>query len=282
MEAESLKSNEVSVDNDGIYASLITLLDRLDQGVLDASVIQWGCPVPSFGDLATSQVATLGINPSNREFVDEAGQELEGDQRRFHTLTSLGLDSWADADARHLSLIVETCRSYFSGNPYNMWFRKLDFVIGGARASFFDNSQLACHLDLVPYATTRKWSQLAGYERSSLLEATRGILGLLLRMSPIRILVLNGSSVVQQFQETARIHLERQEMRSWSLVRRSQRRVVGIGYWGFMDTLNGIKLDHEILVLGFNHNLQSGFGISNNVIRSIREWLAGVSEAVFK
>src|SRR3712207_6258313 len=86
-----------------MYTTLTTLIDRLDSSaILGTNVIGWGCPVPSFGDLSSSKVATLGLNPSNREFVDEAGNELEGPSRRFHTLTSLGLRSWSEVDARHL------------------------------------------------------------------------------------------------------------------------------------------------------------------------------------
>ena len=54
-------------------------------------MIPWSCPVPAFGDLLNSFVATLGLNPSNREFVDEEGNELEGAARRLHTLRSLSL-----------------------------------------------------------------------------------------------------------------------------------------------------------------------------------------------
>src|SRR3954451_1613485 len=107
-----------------MHTALATLIDRLDSSVASTTdVIPWGCPVPSFGDLSNSRVATLGLNPSNREFVDELGNELQGSYRRFHTLKSLGLRSWSDADARHLRLILESCRAYFSGNPYDKWFR---------------------------------------------------------------------------------------------------------------------------------------------------------------
>src|SRR5579864_4914328 len=134
---------------DRLHATLTTLIDRLDSpAISQTDVIRWGCPVPSFGDLSNARVATIGLNPSNREFVDESGNELEGSSRRFHTLTSLGLASWAEADARHLRLILESCRAYFLGNPYDTWFKRLDYVIHGARASFYDPASVACHLDL--------------------------------------------------------------------------------------------------------------------------------------
>src|SRR5579864_8279521 len=97
-----------------MHSALATLIDRMDDPRITRSgVIRWGAPVPSFGDLATSTVATLGLNPSNREFVDEAGNELDGWDRRFHTLHSLGLCCWEDASAAHLRMILASCRNYF-------------------------------------------------------------------------------------------------------------------------------------------------------------------------
>jgi len=73
-----------------MHLALMTLLNRMDSAAFDGtSVIRWGAPVPSFGDLSSSLVATVGLNPSNREFVDVAGHELRDTYRRFHTLGSL-------------------------------------------------------------------------------------------------------------------------------------------------------------------------------------------------
>ena len=74
---------------------------------------------------SVAQVATVGINPSNLEFMDEAGNELQGAARRFHTLTSLGLQSWGEADSRHLETIAHSCSAYFDRNPYDRWFKRL-------------------------------------------------------------------------------------------------------------------------------------------------------------
>lgn len=264
-----------------MHTALATLIGRLDSpAVSGTDVLEWGCPVPSFGDLSVSRVATLGLNPSNREFLDEFGDELQGPLRRFHTLKSLGLESWADVDARHLRLILDSCRTYFLGNPYDRWFRRLDQVVSGARASFYDASCAACHLDLIPYATARKWTDLTAHQRSSLLAVAADTLGLLLRDSPVEVLILNGRSVVERFQDVAGICLEQRQMPAWSLPRQPKPDVGGVAYKGLVNTLSGIKLPHEILVLGYNHNLQSSFGVTNEVVLAIRDWIAGtVSEA---
>ena len=219
-------------------------------------------------------MASVGLNPSNREFVDDVGIQLEGTLRRFHTLRSLGIATWGEADARHLRLILESCRSYFLGNPYDRWFRRLDQVVAGARASYYWPSRTACHLDLIPYATERKWAELTPQQRSALLAVSADTLGLLLRESPVRILILNGQSVVEQFQEIIGRRLEQRRMPAWSLSRLGKPPVAGVAYSGTVDSVSGISLTREILVLGFDHNLQSSFGVTTEVICAIRDWVS--------
>ena len=185
------------------------LLNRLDSPAIGGTnVIPWASPIPSFGDLSRARVATLGINPSNLEFEHrQNGQdkELEGDSRRFHTLRSLKIASWSEVQARHLEMILELCREYFSPsrNPYDVWFKPLDQVVKGAQASYYDETRPACHLDLVPYATKCKWSKLTAKQKRTLLSVSGSTLGLLLRDSPVRTLILNGKGVVEQFQKLA-------------------------------------------------------------------------------
>jgi len=261
---------------------LATSIDRLDRAAREGTgVIPWACPILSFGDLAASRVATLGLNPSNREFVDKSGNELEDGSRRFPTLNSLGLGSWFEVDARHLRLILGSCQEYFGRNPYNGWFKRLDQVVTGTNTSYYDVTTRACHLDLIPYATECKWTKLTGRQRSSLLAIAGDTLGLLLRDSPVKILILNGSGVVDQFQEMAGFRLEQEQMVDWSLPRGTNSGVPGFGYRGVVDSLSGICLAHSLLILGFNHNIQSSFGVTGNVISSIRGWIArSVSEAI--
>lgn len=266
-----------------MHTTLTTLLDRLDSSAIaETNVIRWGCPVPSFGDLTRSTVATLGLNPSNREFVDESGNELDGSSRRFPTLTSLGLASWSDVDATHLESIIDSCRGYFLGNSYDRWFRRLDAVLTGTSASYYNVSRSACHLDLIPYATAEKWTDLSSRQKSRLLNVAGDSLGLLLSNSPVRLLILNGRSVIEQFQEVAGVSLNCAEMPPWSLRRKSVSDVKGLAYSGIVRTIGGIPLAHSLQILGFNHNLQSSFGVTTEAINAIRDWIAIASrEALF-
>ena len=53
---------------------------------------------------------------------------------------------------------------------------------------------------------------------------------------------------------------------------------MGVAFTGLVDSVSGIKLDRQLQVLGFNHNLQSSFGVTNPVISSIREWIKRTAE----
>ena len=236
--------------------------------------------MPSFGDLSNSKVATLGLNPSNREFVDHLGKQLDGVARRFHTLQSLGLTHWSQADDTHVQLIVDSCRGYFQNNPYDGWFKKLNHLISGTRASYYDESECACHLDLIPYATACKWTQLSSAQRSTLLKIAGDTLSLLLSESPVRVLILNGNTVVKQFENIAGISLKEKQMPSWSLPRRDGCGVPGFAYHGMVRHLSGLKLKHDIMVLGFNHNIQSSFGVTKGVVSAIRDWLRKSTEEI--
>src|SRR5262249_24864578 len=163
---------------------------------------------------------------------------LEGPLRRFHTLSSLGLNRWGEANVIHLELILESYRAYFVRNPYDAWFRRLDNIVSGLDASYYDLPISACHLDLIPYATAKKWTTLSSGKRSALLNLASETLALLLRDSPIRLLVLNGNSVVWNFQQIGGVRLDKQLMPGWSLPRRSTAAVPGFAYKGIVRSIS--------------------------------------------
>jgi hypothetical protein len=255
-----------------LYAPAATMIDHLDAAANDY-VISWSCPIPFFGGLETARVATVGINPSNREFIDESGDELDGGKRRLPTLGSMGLASWADADALHLRKILEACMGYFLNNPYDRWFKVLEHAIGETNASFYGHRPAACHLDLVPFATSVKWGELPSDERLALLDASRNPVGLFLRHSPIEFLVLNGQTVIGAFQQLANVTLATANMPTWELPRLSGRAVPGVAYWGTVDRIADVDIGRTVMVVGYNHNLQSSYGITTSVLASIRSWV---------
>ncbi|WP_412476762.1 hypothetical protein [Flavobacterium sp. TBRC 19031] len=254
---------------------LLYLIDFLNKcQSLELSIIPWASPVLAFGDVSKSKVATLGINPSNREFVTIDNVELKGESRRFHTLSSLGLQKWSDADEVQLQLIFDSYNEYFSRNPYDGWFKKLDYLMSGTSVSYYFPSHEACHLDLIPFATAEKWSNLNPLQQSTLLENFEDTLGSIMSNSSIEVLLLNGQTVVNNFEKVSNVKFEKKLQSDWKLRRKDGEGVAGFSYEGIVSSIGRVELKRNIKVLGYNHNVQSSFGVSSEVLASIREWLS--------
>lgn len=257
---------------------MATAVHRLaDQSLSMAEVLDWSCPVPYFGPLTEARIATVGINPSNREFVDATGDELIGLDRRFPTLASLEIEAWGEATSAHLDAIATACESYFAGNPYDRWFGVLDRVLSEVGASYYGDREIAAHLDLVPYATAEKWGTLGSGQQRALLLSGGSVLGAALRDSPVEMLILNGRSVVREFEAIAQMSLSAEARPEWNLPRKNSDPVLGIGYLGIVDTIGETDLGRKVSVVGYNHNLQSSFGVTTQAVLAIAQWIRQVA-----
>jgi len=97
-----------------------------------------------------------------------------------------------------------------------------------------------------------------------------------LRDSSIRLLILNGRAVTIEFERIAGLQLRSAAMPGWTLPRARVPGVIGSAKWGIASSVAGVRLGCDVLVLGFNHNLQSSFGVTRVVMKAIREWVAEV------
>lgn len=237
-------------------------------------VIPWACPVPVFGNFEESKVATVGLNPSNLEFLDPHGMPLTLMSARFPTLSMLGIDDWSAANAHHLGIIENYCRNYFLRNPYNRWFQQLDQLLEESHFSYYDESRSACHLDLVPYATSNKWGVLPSGVRRELLHSSRLTLARMLVAATIQVLVLNGKSVVHEFSRSTGIRLSELSNDAWSLPRMRGAPVRGLCYFAHVRSIRDFDLGRDLLILGFNHNIQSSYGVTRKVRESIGNWVS--------
>ena len=148
-------------------------------------------------------------------------------------------------------------------------------MLDKANASYYNESpKTVSHLDLIPYTTKLSWSRLSRKQQSLLINASNDTLGLLLRDSPVHTLILNGQSVVDEFQRITGSTLELEEHPDWSLPRRSGNVVQGKSYKGTANSVAGIELQREVLLLGFNHNIQGSYGVTNEIIGAIGGWMA--------
>lgn len=264
-----------------MYGAMATLLNALETHQLtDLDVMAWACPIPFFGHLESAHLATVGINPSNREFVGVDGDELIDDDRRLPTLGSLGLSSWLQADFFALRSILLACREYFERNPYDGWFGTLQRIIEPTGHSYYAPRSDACHLDVVPWATIGKWGMLSPTARRRLVERGAQALADLIASSPLTMLVLNGQEVVRQFEVLLGSSLNPERVPAWDLPRRVGRAVPGTAYSARIVSIAGIPLDRDLLVIGYNHNLQSSFGVTSAVRDRIGEWINGQHRTV--
>lgn len=257
-----------------MYSSMVRLLDLLVKQSHDSTVIRWAGPVPFFGELSNARVATVGINPSNLEFVGNGGNELGPAARRLPTLSSLGLLTWDAAEGTHVRALLNECETYFTRNPYRRWFDVLERSMSPSGYSYYPSGEnRMCHLDIVPFATAEKWGYLPPRHRRSLLDQGREAMAEFIRDSPLEFLILNGRSVVKEFEAFADVELDSAVKDDWSLPRRGGARVDGILYAGQVERLGSVELERPIQVIGYNHNLQSSFGVTSAVMRAIGEYV---------
>lgn len=265
------------MSNAKLLSEVDRLVDLLHTGrPVELGAISWASPVLAFGDPANSRIATLGLNPSNLEFVDRHGRELHGPYRRFESLATLNVSNWGEVAGRGIRRVWQACEDYFYGNPYDQWFKRLERLLVGTGASYYTSLGVkACHLDLVPFATADKWSSLTSNEKAQLIELGTPSLVKTIRASDIRVLVLNGSTVVKEVSRLVSVDsLEPRIMKSWSL---QGGRVQGVGYTGRVSRLGGLDLDRELLVLGYNHNIQSSFGVTSEAVSAMAGWIGRCS-----
>ncbi len=161
-------------------------------------VVPGSTQVVSFGDPYGAKVATLGLNPSAREFLDEHGRELTGMARRLETLTSLGVTGLEDEDEDAVARVVAACYGYFDGpNPFWEYFGQTEPLLTAAGASYRDGS--ACHLDLVQWATEPLWARIRPRSvQARLLREDEEFLRRQLSDTGLDLVLVNGATAVKQ------------------------------------------------------------------------------------
>ncbi|MEN9692804.1 MAG: hypothetical protein RLZZ330_448 [Actinomycetota bacterium] len=166
----------------------------LQQSEIDA-VIPGSTPVISFGDFTKAKVATLGINPSSREFVNKAGLLKK---KRLTDFQTLGIQIDEVLAESHAEKIMEGCNQYFheKANPLWSWFGKNELILKGLNASYLDGS--ACHLDLVQDATKPAWSEISSSDKARVLQKDYWFFEWQVKNTSAEILLLGGRQVHDQ------------------------------------------------------------------------------------
>lgn len=102
---------------------------RITQGLARPSEVEHSTPVLGFGNFLEACVATIGLNPSKREFLSPSGHLLVGAAARLESLTSLGLADLVDASTTEQQRILDACLAYFARDTSYHWFDRFTPIL---------------------------------------------------------------------------------------------------------------------------------------------------------
>lgn len=148
-------------------------------------------PIVSFGNFQNAGIATVGLNPSHREFS--------------HGYVATGFGDIATVPRSVISEILTDQYSYFQ-RPQYRWFDRLEIILKACGASYKDGS--AASLDLVQWATQPVWGRLNVRQKRRLLEADVPFLEQQLRKENIRHLLVNGRGVIEVLKDYIGLRLD--------------------------------------------------------------------------
>lgn len=235
--------------------------NRIKQNPYNNEILQMSTPVICFGNIFNSNVATLGLNPSNKEFVDDNNIFLSGEEIRFQNCFSLSQNDLTKLNANQTEMVLQYCLEYFNNpNPYREWFDYLEkYVLSKLEISYYNGT--CCHLDLVQWATSNKWRDVLPSNQSILLNLDYPFLIHQLDNQDIGLLLINGNGVFQTIIEKGEI-IDPRNM------------IIVCGN----DTcqMNKFLLNtgkKKIRCMSWSKNLQSSYGLTNNMRNEIGNWV---------
>lgn len=159
-------------------------------------------PVPHFGDIINSELFTLGLNPSSREFPKDKKE------RRLVHLSDLDLSSeyYRNGETHMPRELAEQVYAglnrYFENRPYG-WFLPVEecLQIGFSASYFHGKGRLrACHIDVFPW-TTDAYSRLSGSLQKEFRDENCSFLMSLLKSLGPKYLVILGQSTMNALQK---------------------------------------------------------------------------------
>lgn len=225
------------------------------------SVVPGSTPVPSFGDAMSTRVLTLGINPSQREFLDAADQLLVGTASRFVSLKSLNRSDLLNAPMKDIEQVYKACCDYFAVNPYRRWFNVLNELLQSLGVSYYEGS--AAHVDLVQWATRPVWGKLPAEIRFALIADGKDFLDWQLSQPHVQTVLINGRTALDTFVRSTGMHPE------------VAAEIPGL--MGRVEYIYRCQLNCGGQILGWTTNLQSSFGVTKTFRRSLADAISRLS-----
>jgi hypothetical protein len=164
-------------------------------------------PVLFFGDLFAAEVATVGLNPSQQEYLTPRGELLAGVAQRFATLESLKASERESLTDEQCAEALGWMRDYYApGQPVYRWFIGLERVLRGFGASL--TGRTAAHLDLVQESTSPVWSGLSVHARGELLRTDLPFLRSEIGTFPLRTVICTSKTVSDHVRRLLDVEVE--------------------------------------------------------------------------
>jgi hypothetical protein len=239
----------------------IYIENRIKQNPNNLEILRNSTPVICFGNLMNSRIATLGLNPSDKEFVDDDKNFLSGRYLRFQNCFTLMQNDLTKLNSNQTELVLQYCLEYFNNfNPYREWFDYLErHVLSKLDISYYNGT--CCHLDLVQWATSNKWRDVLPVNQSILLNSDYSFFLHQLDNQDIVVLLVNGNGVFRTLMEKGEISDE-------------VNMIIECGN----ETCQMHKLllntgKKKIRCIAWSKNLQSTFGLTNNMRNEIGNWI---------
>lgn len=168
------------------------LLDKISLPIpTTVKIVEGSIPIVFFGNVEKAVVATLSLNPSNKEFEHNGPRRII-DRKQLEVSDSQPLTK-EQAEIVYQSLLL-----YFKNNPYNGWFNPMNNLFKSKGYEYYNDKIV--HLDISPWATSNKWASLKSEERKSIIDTS--IIEQVIVKREIKKLFINGRTAFDVFYTT--------------------------------------------------------------------------------
>lgn len=164
-------------------------------------VVTRSVPICFFGDIENAKIATLSLNPSDKEFRNTQKRLVDRDWLPGCPSDTSALSEFEACE------VYDSCIDYFQNNPYKAWFGSISnkngmsgFMKRKYDASYYEGTLV--HLDITPWATKQKWRKLSDSTKNALVREYASYLKFVLDNSDFDVIYVNGKAVKEAL-ETA-------------------------------------------------------------------------------
>lgn len=168
------------------------LLDKISEPLpTNIGIVKGSIPIVFFGNVEKAEIATLSLNPSNKEFKHKG-------KKRCVDRTELKVEDHQKLTREQSESVYQSLLLYFKVNPYKTWFNPMNNLFEKKRLEYYNDKIV--HLDISPWATSNKWNNLSPEVRESIIDTS--IIKNVIEKRGIKKLFINGKTTFNVFCDT--------------------------------------------------------------------------------